>query len=478
MKRIKLSMGLILSLSLVFPYIGQALSPEPPTAEQVDKWIQEQKDNPEPAVEYVSSLNKEGLKNATLGNCFDVYNFNNIYLNIGLDSSEYEPAGLIELNGSIENKNNYPLPDLKIKGKIVKIEQEGDRKIVKTVDEFILKQSINLTSLGKQKINEIYNLPIKAPKGDYEILFSVIQNNQINIAGLTFTDDVYAINPGFSIVGNNTEEIVIKQKDITVNDTPYDNLSFTPSYTEKQPVTIKVPIQNNSSEDKEIEIQYEVYSWSDDLGKIEEELIEQKVIAKQGSNLATYTIQDTNKTVYYVKIKVKDITTDLNIRWSNIANIRFTNSYINEPGIVFVGFNTSPYAPEKELSLVTCINNTNDIEEETILENTIKDKKGKIIASSKYKGKISGQIDGIYTQLPKNKKYNNLIVTSIIKDKDGNIINTVELNYNCQDLDPSKCMPDIYNNIWTNLSLLLAIILLVPIIAIFYRKYRIKKIIQ
>ena len=478
MKRIKLSMGLILSLSLIFPYIGQALSPEPPTAEQVDKWIQEQKDNPEPAVEYVSSLNKEGLKNATLGNCFDVYDFGKVDVNVVLDQNIYEPGDIIYIKGELKNNNKYPLPDLKVKGKIVKIEQENGKRIVKTVDEIVLKDNITVNSLGSQSIDEKYNIPFQAAKGEYEILLSVIQNDQINISGLTFTDDVYDFNPSFSIRGENTEEIVIKQKDITVNGTPYDNLSFTPSYTEKQPVTIKVPIQNNSSEDKEIEIQYEVYSWSDDLGKIEKELKEQKTIAKQGNSVATYTIQESNKAVYYVKIKVKDTITNTNTRWSNIANIRFTNSYINEPGIVFIGFNTSPYSPEKELSLVTCINNTNDIEEETILENTVKDEKGKIIASSEYRGRVSGQIDGIYTQLPKDKKYNNLIVTSIIKDKDGNIINTVELNYNCQDLDPSKCIADRYNNLWLMLGLILGIIILVPIIAIVYRKYRIKKIIQ
>ena len=71
-------MGLVLSLSMVLPYISNALSPEPPTAEQVEKWIQEQKYNSEPPVEYISSLNQSGLTNATLGNCFDVYKFNNI----------------------------------------------------------------------------------------------------------------------------------------------------------------------------------------------------------------------------------------------------------------------------------------------------------------------------------------------------------------------------------------------------------------
>lgn len=473
----KLVMGLILSLSMVFPYIGNALSPEPPTAEQVEKWIQEQKDNPEPPVEYINSLNQAGLTNATLGNCFDVYKFNNVDVSVGLDQNEYESSDSIQLTGSIKNNNNYPLPDLKIRAKIVKVDQEGNRRIVKTVDEFVLKENITLNSLGSQDINEIYDIPIKAAKGDYEILLSVTQNSQINIAGLSFTDDVYALNPGFSIKGDNIEEISIKQQDITVNNIPYDNLSFTPSYTERQAVNIKVPIQNNSDQDKEVEIQYEVYSWSDDLGKIERELAQQKTIARKGTSLAEYTIDDINKSVYYVKIRVKDVATNTDMRWSNIANIRFTNEYINEPGIVFVGFNTSPFSPEGELSLVSCIGNVANIKENATLENIIRDEKGKVIVTSKYEGEVTGQIDGIYTQLPKGQKYNKLLVTSTIKDKDGNILNTVELNYDCTELYPSKCAST-QDNIWLIVGMISGIIILILGILFGYKRYKLKSIKQ
>ncbi len=31
------------------------------------------------------------------------------------------------------------------------------------------------------------------------------------------------------------------------------------------------------------------------------------------------------------------------------------------------------------------------------------------------------------------------MVTSTIKDKDGNILNTIDLNYDCKELNPSQC---------------------------------------
>jgi hypothetical protein len=450
------------------------LSDNPPTAEEIQKWVEETKNTPNEETKYQSGLNKDGLKNATLGDCFDVYKFNNIHLSIGLDKSEYEPAGFIQFKGEIKNKNNYPIPNAKIKGKIVKIEQDGNKRIVKTVDEIVLKDNINLASQGSQDINKIYNIPIKAAKGEYEILLSVVQNDVISIAGLTFTDDVYAFNPSFKITGNNEEEIVIKQKDITLNDEPYNNLSFNPIYKKIKPVTIKVPIQNNSNQDKEVEIQYEVYSWSDDLGKPEKKLIQQQTIVKKGTSITNYTIEDIQEAVYYIKVRVKDTKTAENMMWSNTANIRFSNEKINEPRIAAVLMNTNPYSPEQDIQLVSCIHNTNESGVDTILENTVKDEKGRIIASSEYRGQVTGQVDGIYTKLPKDKRYNNLLVSSIIKDKDGNILNSIELKYDCQELDPSKCIAE-KSTIWPIIISIVSIILIAVLGIIGYRAYRFKK---
>jgi hypothetical protein len=479
MKHIKLVMSLVLTVILGVPYIGYALSLEFPIVKSADKIIKDNSKNPfnTQTGAYASNLQQSGLKNATLGNCFDVYKFDNVKLNVNLDLKEYEPGRFIQLTGSIENNNNYPMPDLAIKGKIVKIEQEGAEKIVKIVDEIVLKENINLASLGSKEINEIYNLPIKAAKGDYEILLSVVQNDQMSISGLSFSDDVYASNTKFKIGGNNVEEIFINQKDIKINGERYNNLSSNPKYKGKNAVKIDVPIQNNSAVDKEVEIEYTVYSWSDDLKEIKKELKQLKTIAKKGNSIASYTIEDQKQSVYYVKIKVKDDSIVNNTSWENISNIRFINEDIAEPRIAALTINTSPYNPEKDIQLLTCIHNASEGEVETILENTIKDDKGRVIASSEYRGPVSKQVDGIYTNLPKKSKYNQIIATSTIKDKDGNVLNTVELNYNCQDLDPSQC-ESYSNNINNMLTIGISTILVIGISILGYRRYKAKSIIQ
>lgn len=454
-KIIQKGIYIIFGLSLLLPHIGV---------------IAQEKANID---EYKSNLNPEGLRNATLGNCFDIYNLGKVDVNVGLDQNTYEPGDVIYIKGELKNNNTYPLPDLKVRAKIVKIEQEEDKRIIQTVDEIVLKDNININSLGSYIVEYKYIMPFQAAKGEYEILLSVIQNDQINIAGLPFTEEMPASYASFKIGGNNIEDISVKQNEIKLNNEILDSLSINPIYEKIEPVNISVPIQNNTNEDKEVEIQYEVYSWSDDLGKVEKELKEQKTIVKKGSNIANYTIKEPNKAIYYVKIKIKDTKTPLATKWGNIVNIRFRNSRINEPRITALTFNTSPYAPDKELKLLTCIYNINDAKVDIILENIVKDEKDKIIASSEYKGVLTGQIDGIYTKLP-NNKYNKLTVTSTIKDANGSIINTIESVYDCKDLDPSQCTNE-QNNNRNNiiiLAVLSIIILIFTILMFIFRKYK------
>jgi len=426
--------------------------------------------------DYQSNLNKEGLKNATLGNCFDVYKFGSVDVNVVLDQNTYEPGDVIYINGELKNNNIYQLPDLKVKGKVVKIDQEGDKKVIKTLDEIVLKDNISINSLGKYSIDYKYIIPVQAAKGDYEILLTVIQDDSINIAGLTFSNEMPAAYASFKVGGNNAEDISVKQNEIKLNNKILDSLAINPIYEKIEPVNISMPIQNNTNEDKEVEIKYEVYSWSDDLGKIEKELKEQKLIVKRGSYIANYTIQEPNKAIYYIKIKIKDTDTPVTTKWGNIVNIRFINSIISEPRISALAFNTSPFNPDKELQLLTCISNIKDAQVDIILENTIKDEQGKVIANSEYKGAVTGQVDGIYTKLPKDKRYNNIIVTSSIKDKDGNVLNTVELKYDCKELDPSKCSNEQdsnrNNNILTITLVVSSIIILFTVIMFLLKKYR------
>lgn len=469
MKKIKSIVGIvILMVSLLLPQITVLAQPLSDLSPQVGE-------------NYISSLNPESLtSSARLGNCFDIYNIVNVEVNINLDNIEYQPADVLIFNGSVQNNNPYPLPELAVKANIFKIEQEGENRVVKTVDEFIVADNINLTSLGTFKIDAIYNLPINAVQGDYEVTFSIVQDNQIHIAGLSFADEAPSLNLGFSqftITGDKQEKVSIIQNQIMINDQAYNNVEPNPIYSEANPATIKVPIQNNTNDSQKVEVSYEVFSWSDDLGetgRVREVLNQELEIAGNSRTDAVYTLENIKEAVYYVKVTVSAQGEYSNITWDNIANIRVTYGSIMQPRIAFTGLNTSPYSPEKNLELVTCIHNVNEGEVNGILENTVRDDRGRIIAQSQYSGKIAGKVNGIYTPLPQNKTYNKLIVTSIMKDSSGNIIDSIELIYDCQNLDSSQCKNNIQDTgIWV---LFITLISLTGLIFLGLKLYTAKRI--
>lgn len=468
MKKIKSIVGVgLLMISLLFPQISVIAQPLSNLS-------------PQKTENYSSKLNPQGLQSAQLGNCFDVYNLTDIELNIGVDQQNYQPADAIILRGSIQNNNPYPLPELTLKANIFKRELNGDTIILKTVDEFVVKNDIQLASLQSYPINTVYSLPISAAKGEYEVTFSLVQDNQISIAGLSFADEAPALNSAstvFSVGGENQEKVSINQSQITINDQIYNNLEPNPIYAEIKPVTIKVPIQNNTLDEQKVEVSYEVYNWSDDGGYSSADITQMQEITLKGqenTNLV-YILEDIQKAVYYIKVTVKVQDTPESISWSNIANIRFTHENISEPRLVFSGFNTSPYNPEKDLKLVTCIHNINNGEVNGTLENSVRDEKGRIIAQSQYNGTISGQVDGIYTVLPKNRSYNTLTVTSTFKDSSGNVVDTIELVYDCQLLDPKQCTYRIQDTgVWILFITLFSLVGLVFIGLKLYTAKRIK----
>lgn len=444
MKKNKLILPVLFVSIIGFQGVNIAKSftpPPPPTLDEIKQLVEEQSSSSSDNVStYRSRLQNEGLENASLVDCKDTYVFGNIYLNLTLDKSSYVPGDTMYIKGEILNKNNYHLPGVEVSAKIHNINNDGGKTIVKTVDEFSLGDKLNLSNLGKKDLTFQYKLPSNAPKGNYEILFYVTQYKQINLSGLSFTDDVYAFKSAFDISGEYQNDVSIIQSGITLNNEPYDNMSFTPKYFDRQPVTIKTPIKNNTNSTQSIDVIYEVYSWSDSLGAKNLLDSEKKrvTLAGLGQSIDTYVVEDIKVPVYYVKIKLKK-SDSIGSQWMEIANIRFSNITFNKPIISFLGFNKSPYSKDGDVKLITCINNTNNSPTGGILENIVKDESGKVIASSKYEGLVSGQLDGIETVLKDVKPSDKFIVTSTIKDFDGNEINTIEMVYDCNELEPNKC---------------------------------------
>ena len=408
---------------------------EIPTKEQIDK-IQK---NQSTQQSYQSQLESGGFKVGSLGNCMDTYKFGSIKIDITQDKNKYEPGDIIQLKGKIKNDNAYPVTGLTVAARLVKnIPNANDQAYTTTLDEFIIAKDVTIKGNGLIDVKQLYNLNLQSPKGEYELLFFAYQQDRFTLSGLPFTDDVVGYKVKFDVGGGNTEQVYLDQTRTTVGEKKHINHGFFTNHTKDEKIQVKIPLKNITDKVQDIELTSQLYSWDglrkESLQKEEKEII--KVPAK-GEVLITRTIEKAELPVYYLKFTA---TQAGNIapaqKYTSISSIRFSVPDNQLVRFNWVGLNSFPQGDK----VVTCIHNTsngtvNDIEVETKVLNS----KGKEITKSLYKGAITGQIDAIIADLPKNKTYNKLTVVSTIKDGSGNIIDSVNIPYDCQAIDAITC---------------------------------------
>ncbi|MEI6711258.1 MAG: hypothetical protein WCK88_03345 [bacterium] len=152
----------------------------------------------------------------------------------------------------------------------------------------------------------------------------------------------------------------------------------------------------------------------------------------------------TDASVYFLKITADNATLKKDTSVYSIkteSNIRFTVSGYDYPRINSFGVNAYPIKANQEATLFTCYHN--GASQETITPVTIHtvlyNEKDQVIAETEYDGKITGDIKAIIKKFTPIKDLVNFKTITTLSDDTGKVIDTIENNYNCKDLDPTLC---------------------------------------
>lgn len=409
-----------------------------PTQEQIEAV---QNNSPyQTSTSYQSQLQSDGVQSGMLVNCFDTYEFGSIKINISQDQSKYEPGNVINLTGDVMNENSYPVTGLTVSARLVKdIPNSNDQAYTTTIDEFIIVENITIKANSKIDINQLYDLNVNAPKGKYQILFFAYQKDRFTLSGLPFTDDVVGSVLSFEVGGENTEKVYLDQTRTTVGGQKNINHGFLTTHEKDKDIQVQIPLKNITNQDQEMTLTSQLYSWdslrAENLKKSEEEII---TVPANGEILLTKTIEKVDLPVYYLKLTATQ-TGDVGEaqRYTTISNIRFAVLESSSVRFNWVGLNSFPNGDK----VVTCIHNTSDSLVENIeVDTRVLNSAGKEIAKSLYKGVVTGQVDAIAADLPKNTGYDKLTVVSTIKDvTTGVVIDSVSIEYDCNSMGIDNC---------------------------------------
>jgi hypothetical protein len=431
----------------------------------------------------LDTLNSSDVKSGELANCFDTYKFQSILLNVGVDKSTYKPYETVEIKGDIVNTNSYPVTNLALRARILKKHPDpiNMRAEYITLDEQIVLSDITLNSNQTYQFDQFYFVPGNYNGGEYIIQYYVYNQDRFNLSGLSFTEDIIANQTSFNVENNSDKQVYLDTTNILVNDKEHNTRGFITRHDKNEDITIKLPLINSTEEARDMNISYKLYKWDAILeGNLIEEQI-QKVNIRSNSKLnLEYIVNNNEYPVYYVVIEALPVGENENSinKEKTMAYIRYSLDGNNMPRVNWVGVDKNPFELG-ELTLLTCVHNTNYITDEgpVKLKSIAKNEKGIEMGKIEYEGKMVSSISAISNKINTYIRFNILTIETNLYNASNELVDNIITEYKCDEISPELCLDNSNtsnNNLLNRMHIFTLSIIILSIIGgvRFYTRYK------
>ncbi len=369
--------------------------------------------------------------------CFDNYHFGSVQVDVSPSVSSTVPGIPVTFSGTIKNQNSYPVIAGSVYAKVFR--KQSDPSLVQQnghllVDQFVVKSDVTLGAEGEDAISFDWNIPSSAPAGDYEVALFFYTADRFNLLGLTFTDDVVGNKASFSVKSENQGEVAFDKNAVTLNGNQYRFAAFPPRFTKDESVKTEVKLKNTTGKDQVAAVSWKLYNW-DALRK--ENFIEEKreTISLRSGETKTLSYATTKEKGAVSFLVVEAVTNGQ----KSLLDIRFVRDGVSETRINFPGIASFPLVKGQPNAVFACAHSTNlPLVPNSELALTLKDNAGNIIHDYTYKGGITGSMMGLKDAFTPKQTYDTFTLTTTLK-KDGKVVESLDLNYDCSRIDPTLC---------------------------------------
>ncbi|OGF62073.1 hypothetical protein A2926_03260 [Candidatus Giovannonibacteria bacterium RIFCSPLOWO2_01_FULL_44_40] len=398
--------------------------------------------------------------------CFDYYHFQSVDIDLHASGAHYKPGDQVKFVGFLTNENNYPLVGGSL---ILRVSRQNAVSNIGNdiVDEWVAKTDINLAPLEKQAVEAIYTLPSGTTAGTYILASYFVTQEKFNISGLSFTDDIYGGYAVFDVEGSKEAFFRFDRAGVKVNGKSFNIFGFTdkvfPEDTEK--LSIGVPLKNDGAKAISAKISYKLYYWdsadADNLIESREENIE---IKSKSSKELLWDLNVKDYPVYFLKIKA------VGDGQNSEVHIRLIKKGFR-PRLNFVGLTKFPLDGGGAKAFL-CYHNVTDGKGAAKIELTLKNGKGEVIATKSKIATTTANIKLLSDRI--GKKLNKLTLSAQILNMDGEVLDKVDIKYDCSAFSRSLCSlwlnKGAYVYLWSGIALLAAAALFY-----IYQRFIIKK---
>lgn len=364
--------------------------------------------------------------------CFDQYRLGSVDVNIRSDIQSAIPGVPMTFTAIITNENNYPVVDGSLYLKVFRVQENIFQDHL--IDQFHVLDDIVLDANESKSFIFEWTPYRELPSGEYYIAPYFTSVDKYNLQGLSFTDDISGTKYRFDIIGEE-DPLYFDTSTVSINEEPYQFIDEGHIVGEKEQVDIEVSIVNESSVEKTVSIEWNIYQW-DALS--EDNLIgstsETVSIPANGSKSISYSLTANDYPVYVVVPKLIQRDTISSI------NINIGREDINIPRLSFSSVVNYPIVGGEKNIIFACLYNMGDLESisDSSLSLEVIDSNGKKIHSYNYDGDISNDMLGVKDTFTLNRSISNFSLVATLT-QNGVVVDETTLTYSCDDINSDKC---------------------------------------
>src|SRR3989344_1302518 len=415
-----------------------------------------------------------------IADCFDYYRFPSVQTSFDALQESYEPGQKVYFKGNLINENDYPIADGYLFVRIARFNENYTREGHDIADEFFAKsgpqgrEKFYLDGNEEKTVVFDWNVPLNLPEGNYEASFSFVVGKKMNLAGLSFTNEVNAGSAEFKVKKSalGAKRVFLEKSSFAVNGEKYNHIGLWPQLGKGAKAEVAGKLKNETSKKENIRLVYDLYYWDglDDKNKTSSRS-EDITVAPNSSHFFKYVIPKMDETVYFLRV-----TAIAGNNQKSIVNLRFVSEQ-ERPRINFFSPMKFPVLKGETMTNFACFHNTADKSANGKVTMNVFDEAGDKVQTLGYEGEITGNIMAVKKDAVALKDYDYLRMAASVVGSDGRA-DSYEMIYDCKNMNPEnpecvkileekiKAIADASNKSFNKKGMNLGIIALLTILAV------------
>ncbi len=369
-------------------------------------------------------------------NCLKYYKMDSVRMTVQPSAKDYSVGQTVSFSGVLENTNQFPVTGGNIVVQIYRLNPE-DQRVRYLLDEFVLEKNFNLIPESKVDFDFRWQVPNGLNSGAYAAAASLVLDKKIYMVGLPFSD-AYAGTYAFFNIRNSGDvrEVYVDKANVKLNGKTISPTSSMPYVEKDKDVAIGYVLVNSGKDSQKVRVTKHIYNWDQLQSERGQAIVEEKEVPGAGTMEISDKISGLGEGVYVYSVEVVG-----QGGAKSIFRLRFgMGGKGPQAKVAFLALEKFPVSKDAASYIVGCFHSTSyEKPFKGKVYITLKDKDNNIIERVDYGGEISPLVMALRRDFVFSNNYDELKLESQVYDKNGNLVDRVELIYNC---DAFKDQPD------------------------------------